>query len=473
MPRSVLDFPSSLSSVSRPASRAQTPARRDSGQPRFEVTEDSASSRPRPDAIASRQRDASRAPREKDVAPDKEPGGSREVAANRQAPEPDAPEAASDAGTTIAAPAAVDDAKAAPPETAGQPDPAANATSIPELAATLLAEASPVAGPDSLATRPEQETGPASGPRKTEDRASSNSAEDEQDIGQAASVMLQASPEPAPAMAIPVPTSLQVPQGSATEDMPAKSRPAPLAAMPVASRQALAERAQAAPGAGVESEAKAKGAANPAPDQGAMPAFGEHLAKATLDAGQSSAGQSIVPSAAGLPAPSAFLSSQPNAAQVPPAAQNQQASGSHPVLDGVPVAAVPVEIGLKSLAGINRFDIRLTPDDLGQIEIRLDISEEGRVKAHIVVERPDALVSLQRETPQLERALSQAGLSSGQDGISMSLRQQNQDGAGSQDRRAGPPGQAAPSRHDEPEAPAAPIMRRYSAGRATGIDRHV
>lgn len=209
--------------------------------------------------------------------------------------------------------------------------------------------------------------------------------------------------------------------------------------------------------------------------------FGEHLAKvgaeALVQAQQGQGGDGApattvrtdmappvlppVPAAAPHPGPNGLAGvAVPHAA--PPA---------HPVVGGVPIQAVPVEIGLKSLAGINRFDIRLDPDDLGQIDVRLDISE-GHVRAHIVVERPEALLSLQRETSQLERALEQAGFRTGDEGVSLSLRQQGpgEQGGRGAEREAGASGPAP--RGDEAQAESRPI-RRYDWSRASGVDRHV
>lgn len=202
----------------------------------------------------------------------------------------------------------------------------------------------------------------------------------------------------------------------------------------------------------------------------AMPSFGEHLSKLAIDsiAASSVAADTIPQTGHGL-----LAAPTPIAHAAGIAASAAQA---HMLANPVPVASVPVEIGLRSLAGVSRFDIRLDPEDLGQIEVRLDIGEEGRLRAHIVVERPEALLSLQREAPQLERALEQAGFKTGDDGVSMSLRQQGQDGASGrrEDGRESPPSSSS-SRASEPERAGepAPPRNRYALSRASGVDRHI
>jgi flagellar hook-length control protein FliK len=95
----------------------------------------------------------------------------------------------------------------------------------------------------------------------------------------------------------------------------------------------------------------------------------------------------------------------------------------------VPLGAVPVEIGLKSLAGVNHFEIRLDPAELGRIEVRLDIDEDGGVKAQLTVDRVETLALLQRDARSLERAFEQAGLKPTDGSVDLSLRD-GRDGQG-------------------------------------------
>jgi flagellar hook-length control protein FliK len=109
------------------------------------------------------------------------------------------------------------------------------------------------------------------------------------------------------------------------------------------------------------------------------------------------------------------------------------------VVAEVPIGAVPVEIGLKSLAGVNHFEIRLDPAELGRIEVRLDIDKDGGVKAHLTVDRLETLALLQRDSRTLERAFEQAGLKPTDGSVDLSLR----------DPQSGPPGQGRQDQGDQ------------------------
>ena len=70
----------------------------------------------------------------------------------------------------------------------------------------------------------------------------------------------------------------------------------------------------------------------------------------------------------------------------------------------VPLGAVAMTIGLRSLAGSNRFEISLDPKDLGRIDVNLDIDKDnGTVTAHLTVDRPETLALLQRDVATCNR----------------------------------------------------------------------
>lgn len=144
---------------------------------------------------------------------------------------------------------------------------------------------------------------------------------------------------------------------------------------------------------------------------------------------------------------------------------------------GVPIGDVPVEIGLRALDGSSRFDIRLSPEDLGRIDVKLDIDGDGRVRAHLVVDRPETLAFLQRDGDSLQRAFEQAGFKPAETGIAFSLRDPGQDagggrnGSGENGQRPQPAPWAGQGREAAPDAvPTA--WRTLQAGRA-GIDLRI
>jgi flagellar hook-length control protein FliK len=106
------------------------------------------------------------------------------------------------------------------------------------------------------------------------------------------------------------------------------------------------------------------------------------------------------------------------AAQAPAAAPGQGTADSQPT----PLHVLPIEIGLRALAGARQFDIRLDPGELGRVDVNLSISDNGEVTAKMVVDRVETLHLLQRDARTLERAFEQAGLKPSDAGVDITLR---------------------------------------------------
>jgi flagellar hook-length control protein FliK len=115
------------------------------------------------------------------------------------------------------------------------------------------------------------------------------------------------------------------------------------------------------------------------------------------------------------------LPTQPIQAATPASA----AAAAAPAAAAVPLAGLAVEIASQAHAGKNRFEIRLDPPELGRIDVRLDVDRDGNVSSRLVVERADTLDLLRRDASQLERALQQAGLKTGDNALEFSLRDQS------------------------------------------------
>jgi len=122
------------------------------------------------------------------------------------------------------------------------------------------------------------------------------------------------------------------------------------------------------------------------------------------------------------------------------AARPMQAAYQPPQIN---MPQVAFEMTRNMQAGQNRFQIRLDPPELGRIDVRMDVDQNGAVKAHLTADRPETLDMLQRDARALERALQQAGLDSSKTNLEFSLRQhgfgqnqagQNGDGAAGDDR---------------------------------------
>ena len=97
----------------------------------------------------------------------------------------------------------------------------------------------------------------------------------------------------------------------------------------------------------------------------------------------------------------------------------------------VPASGLAMTIAAIAKAGKSVFDIRLDPAELGRVDVRMSVDRHGLVNTHITVEKIETLDLLRRDMQQLQRALDDAGLKTGNGGLQFSLRDQShQDGQG-------------------------------------------
>ncbi len=71
--------------------------------------------------------------------------------------------------------------------------------------------------------------------------------------------------------------------------------------------------------------------------------------------------------------------------------------------------------------GSQRFEIRLDPAELGEIDVTIDISKDNKARIVMAVSNTDALAELSRGSKALEQALAEAGVDLGEDGISFEM----------------------------------------------------
>jgi len=222
-------------------------------------------------------------------------------------------------------------------------------------------------------------------------------------------------------------------------------------------------KAEDAPGRGEQKpalpehvELPAQSHRNASPDNAAMPApnNAHAAAKAAADATQ--------------PLVLAASAHQQQPAQAP--AVTAAVPQAAPQASAVPLAGVAIEIASRALAGKNRFEIRLDPPELGRIDVRLDVGRDGRVTSHLVVDRADTLNLLQRDAAGLQRALQDAGLKTGDDGLQFSLRDQS---AGQQQERAERGDTARLVVEDESLPTIETFASTRPVGRDSGIDIRV
>jgi flagellar hook-length control protein FliK len=139
----------------------------------------------------------------------------------------------------------------------------------------------------------------------------------------------------------------------------------------------------------------------------------------------------------------------------------------------VPLNGVALEIAASVKSGKSRFEIRLDPADLGRIDVRIDIDRNGQVTSHLTVEKPETLSLLRQDAPQLQRALDDAGLKTGNGGLQFSLRDQSSSGQNTGDQ-AGRNAQRLIISEDD-SIPAAVAGRTYGrmSGSGSGVDIRV
>ncbi len=83
----------------------------------------------------------------------------------------------------------------------------------------------------------------------------------------------------------------------------------------------------------------------------------------------------------------------------------------------VPISGVALQIAVNVKNGKSSFEIRLDPPELGRIDVRVQIDQNGQVTSHLTVEKAETLSMLQQDAPQLQQALNDAGLKSGSGGL--------------------------------------------------------
>lgn len=89
---------------------------------------------------------------------------------------------------------------------------------------------------------------------------------------------------------------------------------------------------------------------------------------------------------------------------------------------GTPADQVAMKMSATAKDGGGKVTIRLSPEELGKVDIRMEISKEGLVRAVVAVDRPETLELLQRDAKGLERVLQDAGLQTDSESLEFDLR---------------------------------------------------
>lgn len=87
------------------------------------------------------------------------------------------------------------------------------------------------------------------------------------------------------------------------------------------------------------------------------------------------------------------------------------------------VDQIKVSITRASKAGLDRVTIQLKPAELGRIDVKLEMSDDHKVRVTVMADTKDTLNLLQSDSHTLERALNDAGLRTDTNNLHFSLRE--------------------------------------------------
>jgi hypothetical protein len=114
-------------------------------------------------------------------------------------------------------------------------------------------------------------------------------------------------------------------------------------------------------------------------------------------------------------------------AATPIAANAQVAPPTRAEVRGSPetVAKLSADILKKLDAQTTRFDVALTPDGLGKVDVRIEIARNGALSAHMHFDTIQAAAELRNKSGELRQALSQAGFTVAENALSFDVSSQN------------------------------------------------
>ena len=151
--------------------------------------------------------------------------------------------------------------------------------------------------------------------------------------------------------------------------------------------------------------------------------------------------------------------------------QAARSAGTMQIAPGIklPVNLIAVNIAQHASQNINKFEMRLDPPELGRVEVKMEMTSDGKVTAHLTAERAETLELLQRDARALERALNDTGLSADKDALSFSLKDQAFNGAS--DDQNNPQDAAGKTQDDDTPKISEAAMAHYKAFvSADGVD---
>jgi flagellar hook-length control protein FliK len=85
-------------------------------------------------------------------------------------------------------------------------------------------------------------------------------------------------------------------------------------------------------------------------------------------------------------------------------------------------AQIAAQIVKKLEGRSTRFEMALTPDDLGRVDVSLDIDADGQLSARLAFDNPLAAADLRGRVDELRRQLTEAGFTLADDALSFDQR---------------------------------------------------
>lgn len=85
-------------------------------------------------------------------------------------------------------------------------------------------------------------------------------------------------------------------------------------------------------------------------------------------------------------------------------------------------ADIAVQMARHKADGSNQFTIRLSPESMGTVTIRLNVGNNSQLSAQMQVEKPETLALLQKDLAGLEKALKAQGFNTSSNDISIALK---------------------------------------------------
>ncbi|WP_293717993.1 flagellar hook-length control protein FliK [Stappia sp.] len=168
-------------------------------------------------------------------------------------------------------------------------------------------------------------------------------------------------------------------------------------------------------------------------------------------------------------------------AQLSQAARGGQNPAPH--MAALATGHLAAEVARFAGKGQTRFQIRMDPPELGRVDVELKFSKDGKVKAHLTVDRSETLDMFMRDQRGLERALDAAGLKLDPGSVELSLRDQGggsfaqqqgmADGSGQDGNNGTSGGPAHGGEAGEADREAVSFSRVQVAGSTGSLDIHI